>query len=338
MRFPRSCRWLVLGAGRLALALVLLAGCTILPARGQPPAKPARIGVLTPGSPGPSLYVDAFREGLREQGYLEGQNLRVEYRYAEGRLERFPALAAELVALPVDAILVMGGAPEVAAVKELTATIPIVFVAAGDPVRSGLVASLARPGGNVTGLSTVAVELGGKRLELLKETAPQMTRVAVLWNAANATKAQEFAEAQAAAPTLGLQVLSLEVRAPDELEPAFQAATRDGAEGLSVLNDPLVFTNRARIANLAAESRLPAIYENRDFVQPGGLMAYGPSFTAAVRRAAYYVTRVLQEARPGDLPVEQPTTFDLVLNARTAQALGITFPPEVLLSATEVIR
>ncbi len=331
----RVCDWLVPVAGRIILALTLLAGCAILP---SPPPKPARIGVLAPGSPGPSPYRDAFEEGLHEHGYWEGQNIAIEYRYAEGRLDRFPGLAAELIALRVDTILVLGGTPEVRVVKDLTSTIPIVFVAAGDPVQTKLVDSLARPGGNATGLSTMATGLAGKRLELLKEAVPRITRVAVLWNAGNAAKAQEFSEAQTAAGALGLRLQSLEVRDPTDLEAAFRAAASEGAEGLSVLNDPLVFTSRARIVSLAAESRLPAIYENREFVLAGGLMAYGPSFTAALRRAGYYVSRVLKGTKPADLPVEQPMTFEFAISHKAAQALALTLPSGMMLFVTEVIE
>lgn len=331
------CVWLVLAVGSMAAALALLAGCERLPLRALPPS-PARVGVLAPGSPGPSVYRDAFRDGLRELGYVEGRSLVLEYRYAEGHFERFPALAAELVALQVDAILVMGGTPQVAAVKELTTTIPIVFVAAGDPVRGGLVANLGRPGGNVTGLSTAASDLGGKRLELLKETLPHITRVAVLWNAANAAKEPELWDARAAAPALGLQLIAVEVREPDDFASALQVAKSAGAEGLSVLNDPLVFTNRARLARLVAESRLPAIYESRDFVQHGGLMAYGPSFTAGVRRAAYYVDKILRGTHPAVLPVERPREFELVLNLETARSLDLDIPQSLLLQVSEVVQ
>ena len=327
-----SRRQFVQGTGALVLAAAWTAGCALRSSVRQP----ARIGVISPGSPGPSVYLDAFRDGLREHGYVEGQNVVIAYRYAEGQLERFPELAADLVALPVDVLLSFGGTPQTAAVKNRITTTPIIFVAAADPVRGGLVASLARPGSNVTGLSTAAVQLGGKRLEALKETVPWIMRVALLWNAANEAKAEELRAAQATAPSLRLQVQSLEVREPNDLEYAFQAAAREGAEGLSVLNNPLIFVNRARVVRLAAEWRLPAVYESRDFVEAGGLMAYGPSFTAAVRQAATYVDKVLRGAKPADLPVEQPTTFGFVINLQAAQALGLTIPQHVLLQATEV--
>lgn len=338
MNHRPSRRELMQAVGGMVLALAPLAGCMSSGSPRQPPPKPARIGVLTPGSPGPSVYRDAFLDGLREHGYLEGQNIVIEYRYAEGRLERFAGLAGELVALPVDAILVLGGTPEVGAVKDVTTTIPIVFVAAGDPVQSGLVASLARPGGNVTGLSTMAAGLAGKRLERLQEAVPEIAHVAVLWNVANAAKARELSEAQAAAHVLGIRLQSLAVREPNDLESAFQAASMEGAEGLFVLNDPLMFTSRLRIVNLATESRLPAMYENREFVLDGGLMAYGPSFTAALRRAANYVDRVLNGVGPADLPVEQPTAFEFVVNMKAARELGITLPNKVLLQVTEAIQ
>jgi len=337
MVYGTSRRAFVVGAGGQALTLMLVAGCAVLPSP-VPPPKPARIGVLSPGSPGPSPYLDAFGESLHEHGYVEGQNIVIEYRYTEGQPERAPGLAAELVALPVDAIVVIGGTPQVRVVKELTTTIPIIFVAAGDPVQDGLVTSLARPSGNLTGLSTMATGLAGKRLEQLKGALPQITRVAVLWNAANPAKAREAREAKAAAPGLGLQLQSLEVREPNDMETAFQAATQGGAEGLLVLNDPLVFAQRTRIVNLAAESRLPAIYVDREFVLAGGLMAYGPSFVEALQRAAYYVARVLNGTSPADLPVEQPRRFDLVVNMKTAQELGITFPRSMLLRVTSLVE
>jgi putative ABC transport system substrate-binding protein len=282
--------------------------------------------------------MDALQEGLHELGYVEGQNLVIAYRYAEGRLDRFPDLATELVALPVEVLVSFGGTPQTAAVMDRLPTTPIVFVAAGDPVESGLVASLARPGGNATGLSTGTRQLGGKRLEVLKEAVPVITRVAVLWNAANAAKARELREAQAVAPSLHLQVRSLEVYQPNDFEAALQAATSEGADSLSVLNDPLMFSNRARIVRLAAERRLPAVYDGRDFAQAGGLIAYGPSFAAAIHRAATYVDRILKGAKPADLPIEQPMTFDFIINLQTAQALGLTIPQHVLLQATEVIQ
>ena len=340
MGLTRSDRQRVLGA---IVAAVVLAGLTLLALYATTPARPGpallpRLGFLSIASSRQSLFLDAFRQGLREQGYVEDQNLLVEYRYADGLDELFHAQAAELVALPVNVILVVGGTPNVQAVKSLTTTIPVVFVAAGDPVKSGLVASLARPGGNVTGLSTVATNLGGKRVELLKEAVPGITRVAAIWNAANPVKSVEFEDTEAAAHTLGLQVQSLEVRAPEDFPDAFQAATAGGAEALIVLNDPLTFVNRARIVELATESRLPSIYENRESVQAGGLMAYGPNLTEAFQRAGYYVGRILKGTSPADLPVEQPTRFEFVVSARAARALGVTLSREILLLATEIVE
>jgi putative ABC transport system substrate-binding protein len=324
--------------GTVAVGLALLAGCGPLAWRAAPPPKVPRIGVLSPGSPGPSPYLDVFRVALHEHSYVEAQNISIEYRYTEGRPERFPELAAELVALPVDAILVIGSTPQVRRVKELTTTIPIVFVAAGDPIRDGLVTSLARPGGNLTGLSTMATGLAGKRLEHLKVALPELTRVAILWNTANPAKARELAEAQAAAPGLGLDLQSLAVREPTEIDTAFQAATQGRAEGLVVLMDPLMFGEQRRIVALAAESRLPAIYADREFVEAGGLMSYGPSLVEGLQRAAYYVARVLDGTSPADLPVERPRRLELIVNLTTARELGITFPQELLLRIASVVE
>lgn len=324
--------------GSLALAsLGLLSGCTILPPQWQAPRRVRRIGVLLGGSPGPSPLVDAFRQGLRELGYVEGEGTVIEFRYAEGREERFPELAAELVRLPVDVIVATGGPPALAA-QRVTDTIPIVMPTSGDPVGQGLVASLARPGGNVTGLAGLAQELSGKRLELLKEIVPGAARVAVLWNAANPAKALEFKQTQAAAATLGLKLQSLEIRGADDFEAVSQAAGSDRADGLVVFGDSFFLQHRRRIVDFAAQRRLPAIYELKEFVEAGGLMSYGPSLPDLFRRAAGYVDKILKGARPAELPVERAERFDFIINLKTAQSRGLTIPQSVLIQVTEIIQ
>jgi putative ABC transport system substrate-binding protein len=274
---------------------------------------------------------------IRELGYIEGQHVTIESRATVRRLDLLPDLATNLVLLQVD-IVVAAGDPAIAAVKHATRTIPIIMVASADPVGSGLVASLARPGGNLTGLSALAPELSGKRLQLLREALPGVVRVAVLWNPADPAKALELRELQMAARALGVQLHLLEVRGPDDFEPAFATMTRERAEALMALGDPLTVSYRPQIVDLAAKHRLPAMYDLREFVDAGGFIAYGPSLRAVFRRAAYYVDRILRGARPSDLPVEQPTQFELIINLKTAQALGLTLPPSLLLWADEVIR
>ena len=280
----------------------------------------------------------AFRQGLRDLGYVEGQNIAIEYRWAEGRFERLPDLAAELVRLKVDVIVSVVTQASLAA-KNATRTIPIVMVAAGDPLGSGLVASLARPGGNVTGPSSMLAELAGKELELLKETVPNVSRVAVLWNPANAVwQAQMLRATEVAARALGLQLQLLEARGPDELEGAFAAMTRERASALLVQVDVIFALHARRIADLAAKRRLPAMYGSREHVEAGGLISYAPNVPDVFRRAATYVDKILKGAKPADLPVEQPTKFELVINLKTAKALGLTIPQAVLIRADEVIR
>jgi len=298
-----------------------------------------RIGWLGGGSPptGPNPSLEAFRQGLRDLGYVEGQNLVIEYRYAEGKFERFPALAAELVRLPVD-VIVTGGVNAARAAQQATRTIPIVLAAGGDPVGLGLVASLARPGGNLTGLSLMGSELEGKRLELLKEAVPTVSRVAVLVNPSNSNTVLQWKEMEGAAQSLGMQLHALEVRSADELERAFATATREGAGALMVFRDFLTGTLRAQIIHLAAKGRLPVMSEEREFVDAGGLMSYSPSLADLNRRAAGYVDKILKGTKPADLPVEQPIKFELVINLKTAEALGLTIPPVVLFQADEVIK
>ena len=319
-----------------ALALVVLAAP--LAAEAQAPAKFPRIGYLNVLSPTDNAHtLEAFRQGLRELGYVEGQNIAIEYRFAEGRPERLPALAAELVRLKVD-VIVTGPPPAPEAAKQATSTIPIVFAVTGDPVAEGLVASVARPGGNITGLASISGELVGKQLELLKEVAPKISRVAVLQNPSNNAHPAVLRQADGAARTLGLQLHILQARTPAEVEAAFAAMRRQRAGGVLVLRDPLFFAQRTQIVALAAKSRLPAVYGNREHAEAGGLMAYGANAPLMFRRAATYVDKILKGAKPADLPVEQPTRFELVINLKTAKALGLTIPQAVLVRADQVIQ
>ena len=319
----------------LALGAMLLA--LSLPAGAQQPVKVPRIGVLTGASPGPSANLEAFRQGLRELGYVEGKNIVVEYRYAEGKSDRLPELVSELLHLKVNVIVVSGTGPTSAA-KRATSTIPIVMAQSSDPVGSGVIASLARPGGNVTGLTTIAAELSGKRLELLKEASPSVSRVAVLWDPDSPGPVVAFKETQVVAQTLGVQLQSLEARSPNDFEGAFKAATRERAGALTVLASLLTLTHRKPIVNLAAKNRLPATYPDSQFVEAGGIMSYGTDVADLWRRAATYVDKILKGAKPGDLPVEQPTKFELVINLKTAKQIGLTIPPNVLARADKVIK
>jgi putative ABC transport system substrate-binding protein len=305
---------------------------------GQQSAKVPRIGYLLGRSAAESGdLATAFRRGLHDLGYVDGRTILIEYRYAEGRLERLPDLAANLVRLKVD-VIVTAGEAAIRAARGATSTIPIVMASAGDPVGSGLVASLARPGGNVTGLSLVATEAAGKRLELLKETLPMLSRVAVLWNPTNQSKLPEWENAQLAARALGLTLRSVEVRAPDDFEGAFSTIARERPDALVTLSDAVTTIHRTRIAAFAIKRKLPTIAENRAYAETGSLMTYGASQSDLFRRAAIYVDKILKGARPGDLPVEQPTKFELVVNMKTAKALGLTIPPAVLARADQVIE
>jgi putative ABC transport system substrate-binding protein len=327
-------RQFVQGAG--ATGLALLAGCGRLPGQA-PPSKVARIGWLGPGN-GSDPNFEAFRQGLREFGYVEGQNVVIEARWAAGRFERYPALAAELVGLQPD-VLVTTSTPPTLAAQQATSTIPIVFTSSGDPVGLGLVASLARPGGNITGLSNLFVPLGRKRLELLKETVPSAARVAGLWNPTNPANALEWSATQEAARTLGVEAQSVAVRTTSDLASALDTILDERADALVILADPLLsVTNTPQIPDFIARTRLPTMTTVGANVEAGGLMYYGPSLTGMCRRAAYYVDRILRGAKPAELPVEQPTTFDFAINLKTAQALGLTIPQHVLLQATEVIQ
>ncbi len=310
-----------------------------LAAEAQPAGKVPRIGILPPGPISERVHLwEAFRQGLRELGYVEGQNLALVFPSVEVRRELLPHLAAELVSLKVD-VIVAAGLVGAQAATEATKTIPIVMVAvAADPVGTGLVASLARPGGNITGLTLISSELSGKRLELLKTVVPRVSRIAVLSNPTAAASALQMKETEVAARVLGVQLQPLEVRGPDDFETAFQAATKAGAGALITLDDALIFTHRARTVKLAAKSQLPAIYGYREFVDAGGLMSYAANLVDMYRRAAVYVDKILKGAKPADLPVEQPMKFELVINLKTAKALGITFPPSLLLRADQVIE
>lgn len=322
----------------LCLVGALLFGLCVPAAASQPGNLP-RVGVLLPWSPtsGVSLsFLKAFNQGLQELRYVEGQNLAIEHRYAEGVSERFSELAAELVRLNVDIIVTTAGPPSRAS-KLATNTIPIVFTQVTDPVAEGLVASLARPGGNITGLSQVGPELAGKRLELLKESFPKISRIAILRTPGSRSSVAQFKETQLAAKTMGVQLQSLEVRSFNELDGTF-AATSGRADALIVFQSALINTHRMRIVTLAAKSRLPTMFAERTHVESGGLMSYAPSFFDLQRRAATYVDKILKGAKPAELPVEQPTKFELVINLKTAKQIGLAIPPHVLARADRVIR
>jgi len=321
----------------LSLALVIVAlgaGATI--GEAQQPARVHRIGYLASAS-GLGPLEEAFRQGLRELGYVEGKNIAIEYRLAQGKLDRLFDLAAELVRLKVD-IIVTPNTLDAVAAQRATRTIPIVMAASGDAVATGLVASLARPGGNVTGLTALARELSGKRLELLKEAVPGLSRVAVLWNAANPDKARDLEETQVAAGTLRLQLQSLEVRGANDLEGAFRAANSKRVGALFTLTDTVTINHQPRIVDLATKRGLPTLFQTRDFVDAGGLIFYGPNDADLYRRAATYVDKILKGAKPSELPVEQPMRFELVINLKTAKKIGLTIPPQILMRADKVIR
>jgi putative ABC transport system substrate-binding protein len=316
----------------IAIGAILVAP---LAAEAQQASKVARIGFLLTNRAATPRNIDAFLQGLRDLGYVEGRNVVIEYRDAEGKLERFPALVAELVALKVDVILAPTTPASVAA-KQATTTIPIVFAAVSDPVTSGLVTSLAHPGGNVTGLTVLEPELVGKRLELLKQVVPGGSLVAVLWHpgaVGERTERDVLKEAEAAARALGVPLQFVEARGPADFDRAFLDMTRASAGALTVLESTVFFVERRHLVDLAAKNRLPAVYGLREFVDAGGLMAYGPNQPDLFRRAATYVDKILKGAKPGDLPVEQPTKFDLVINEKTAKALGLTIPQSLRLRA-----
>jgi len=309
---------------------------TMLFAAGAQPAP--RVGMLIPiPRADAELNIEAFRKGLRELGYVEGRDIRIEPKYSGGRDERLRELATELVALKVD-VIVTWGTPAARVAKGATRTIPIVMAAAIDPVGTGLVASLARPGGNLTGVTSGGAELSGKTFELLRELAPGVKRIAVLWNPANPIQPVMFRETQVAAETMRMQVQSIGVSDPNELDAALATMTGERPGALLVLQDPMLLTHRRRIVDLVAKIRLPAMYERKVWVEDGGLISYGISLPDNFRRAATYVAKILKGARPADLPVEHPTKFELVINLKTAKALGLTIPPSILARADQVIE
>jgi putative ABC transport system substrate-binding protein len=319
----------------IAIAMLLAPG---FPAEGQDPAKPPRIGVLIALPPTViSSRIEAFRGGLRDLGYVEGRNILVEIRHADGKLERLPALAAELARLEVD-VIVSGGPQATRPAKNATTTIPIVMAQDSDPVGNGFVASLARPGGNVTGLSNLSAELSTKQLELLKEMVPRLSRVAVLKHPDEPGNAQTLSELERAAVPLGLQVQYLDVRSPRDIEGGLDSAKKGHAGAVLVLNSPLAASHRAGLAKLAVRNRLPVMHQVTEFVDDGGLVTYSVSVVDLWRRAATYVDRILKGARPAELPVEQPTRFELVVNLEAARQIGLTIPPHVLARADRVIR
>jgi putative tryptophan/tyrosine transport system substrate-binding protein len=308
------------------------------PTNAQQPTKVSRIGFLSAPSPSAvSARAEAFRQGLHDLGHVEGQDIAIEYRYAEGKLDRFPALAAELVRLKVDVILT-GTSAGTRSAKEATATIPIVMAQDGDPVGNGFVASLARPGGNITGLSSLAPEISGKRLELLKEIGPKFSRVAVFGNSAIPGTAQSLKESELAAGAFGVHLQYLDVRNPKDIETAFSAASKGRADAVLVLASPVFNIQRKQIIDLAVKNRLPVIYYAPEWVQDGGLMSYGVSYTDLYRRAATYVDKILKGTKPADLPVEQPKKFEFIINLNAAKQIGLAIPPNVLARADKVIR
>jgi putative tryptophan/tyrosine transport system substrate-binding protein len=319
-----------------ALCSLLLAPCCAVEA--QQPTKIPRIGYLTGATAeGQSARIEAFQQGLRDLGYIEGKNIVIEYRYAEEKLERLPALAVDLVRLKVD-VIVTGGGGNTRAAKEATTTIPIVMAQDTDPVGNGFVASLARPGGNITGLSNLSPEITGKQLELLKEIIPKLSRVAVLGTSTNLTNAPQLTETESAAGAIKVKLQYLTVLSPKDIETAFRAAAKGLADAVLVLPSSIFNSNRPQIVKLAAKSRLPAIYSHSQYVVQGGLMTYGASLPDLDRRAATYVDKILKGANPGDLPVEQPTKFDLIINLNAAKQIGLTIPPNVLARADKIIK
>jgi len=318
-----------------ALGLSLLAPC--FPAEAQQPARIPRIGILvTSTASSYSTRVEAFRQRLREHGYVEGKNIVIEYRYAEGKNERLPDLAAELVRLKVD-VIVTGGSVASLTAKKASPTTPIVFGTAADPVGTGLVSSLARPGGNITGLSLMVPDLDGKRLELLKEAFPKVARVAFLWQPSwrgNLT----LTDMEAAAKALGVKLLSLEVRSLDDFDSAFARAKREGAQALITRTGALISTQQRQVLDFAAKNRLPAMYHTSEFVEAGGLMSYAPSYTDLYGRAADFVDKILKGAKPADLPIEQPKNFEFIINLKAAKQIGVTIPSNVLARADRVLR
>jgi putative tryptophan/tyrosine transport system substrate-binding protein len=323
-------------ASSILVSVMLLAVAVI--AEAQQPKKVARIGYLSQlSASADSVRTEAFRQGLRELGYLEGQNIAVEWRYVEGKLDRLPEVVAQLVHLKVD-IIVVAGATGTRAAKKATETIPIVMAYATDPVGLGLVVSLAKPGGNVTGLTNLAPDLGGKRLELLREIVPKLARVGVLADPTTEAYGPQINEIETAAHAFGLQLQRAEVRGPHDLENAFSAMTTARVGSFIALQQPMMGILQGRIAELAIKNRLPAMYPNIEHVDAGGLMSYGPNFTDLSRRAAVYVDKILKGRKPADLPVEQPTKFEFIINLKAAKQIDLTIPPNVLVRADRVIK
>jgi ABC-type uncharacterized transport system substrate-binding protein len=318
------------------LATVLL---TAAPhAEAQQPKKVPHVGVLAGGSASSDkARIDALRQGLRELGYMEGKNLVIEYEYADGKTNRLTELAARLVHLKVE-VIVTAGPSATRVAKQTTTTIPIVMAQDSDPIASGLVASLARPGGNITGLSRLSPELSGKQLELLKETVPTLSQLAVFENSTQPGNRQSLNEVELAAGALGVQLQTVNISGPKDIQTAFLAASKRRANGLLVLSSPVLFAQRTEVVELAAKNRLPAIYFALEFAEDGGLMSYGPSITDLFRRAATYVDKILKGAKPAELPVEQPTKFELIMNLKAAKKIGLTIPPNVLARADKVIK
>jgi len=318
----------------LILATLILAPVYL--AQAQKAAATPRIGVLYLGAP-PNANLDAFIQGLRELRYVEGKNILIEYRFAEGKAERLPELARELVLLKVDAIFTTG-TPAIFALKEATKTIPIVFFSTSDPIGTGVVASLAHPGGNITGITTQASDLWPKRLELLKEIFPKLSRVAMVWNKGNAGMALEAKATQDVAGPLGITLQDRGVKEPNELEVVFAVMTKDRPDGFLALMDPVLNSYQKRILDFIAKNRLPAIFENQAWVEAGGLISYGANYADAHRRAATLMDKILKGTKPADIPVEQPTKFELVINLKTAKQIGLTIPDSVLFRADKIIK
>jgi putative tryptophan/tyrosine transport system substrate-binding protein len=320
----------------LALCSLLLVPCSTVEA--QHPQKIPRIGILELASPAASAsQLKAFQQGLRELGYVEGKNIILEYRYADGRLDRLPELAAELVGSKVD-VIVTRSTGSIRAAMNATKTIPIIFPSAGAPVEDGLVASLAKPGGNVTGLTQLSAELDGKKLDILKQAAPKVTRVGLLWTVGSARVGERSREADPAAKALGMRLHSLELKDSGDFGRIFDAAKQAGIEALSLAPSPLLFTHRAVIFDFVAKNRLPAMYSTKDFVEAGGLMSYGQDIIDNWRRAATFVDKILKGAKPADLPVEQAMKFEFIVNLKAAKQIGLTIPPNVLARADRVIK
>ena len=326
-------------AGLLSILFVVALLAVAVIAEAQQAKKVPRIGFLAAATPATAAdLVEAFKQGLREHGYVEGQNVVLELRFGEGKAEQFPVLAAELVRLKVDVIVALTN-PVIEAVRQATQTIPIVMPAASDPVAAGFVASLAQPGGNITGLTAYSPELNGKRLELLKETFPKLSRVALLLTPNFPGSALDLKETESAARSLGLRIQPLEVRDASDIDRAFKAMTKERADALTMFpGHPALFVNRKKIVELAAKNRLPAMYSLSAFVDAGGLMFYGSDLLVAYRRAADYVDKILKGAKPADLPVEQPMKFEFIINLKAAKQIGLTIPPNVLARADKVIK